>query len=95
MRLVPLPLALTAAIAACSSLPPPPNQDRGAVAYDRSTRTLWLNGRETYHVPPSVNTVGLRLARTAVVTWEQRGDRREVVRYSVEEYRDFPGLGPD
>ena len=87
MRLVLLSVFLAATLAACANMPPPPNQEYGPPSFDRSTRTLYLNG-EAYYVPPSVNTVRLEYATMITATWEQQGDRRVLTRYSVDEWSD-------
>lgn len=78
-------------LASCAALPPQPNQAYGPPSYDRSTRTLYIQG-QAYDVPESINTFDLRRASMVLVDWEQQGDRRVVQRYSVTEYRDMFGL---
>ena len=69
-----------------TAIPAAALEDSGAPAFDRSTRTLFVDG-QPYHLPQSLGTIRLAGADYVFVTWEQQGDRRVVQRYSAE-YED-------
>lgn len=79
---------LLASLAACEVPPQSGNVVSGFPAYDSRTRTLWVNGREDFYLPPSVGAARLANADRINVTWEQQGDRRVVRNYTVESTRD-------
>jgi hypothetical protein len=57
--------------------------DTGVPAYDRSTRTLYVNNAE-YYLPTSLSTVKFWDADKVTVNWELQGDRRVIKGFSVE-----------
>lgn len=59
------------------------NEVHGTAAWDRTARTIWVNGRESYYVPENMNTVGLRNADRVTLTWVEQDDRRVVQNFSA------------
>lgn len=57
--------------------------------YDRSTRTLFVEGY-AYYIPQSVNTIRLWDADKVALTWSRQGGRRVVETISVQREDDRP-----
>ena len=80
MRFIVLPLILMASLVAGAAHAA---TAYGPFAFDRATRTLFVNG-DAYYLPEGMGTSRLRGAKRVEVTWQQQGDRRVVTRYSAE-----------
>lgn len=88
MRTLALPLVIAAALTACApTAVPSGNHSTGIVAWDRSGRTLYLNGSESFSVPADVRTNGMQNGDTVSVTWQQQGGQRVATSVRVERRR--------
>lgn len=80
-------LAVAVFLAGCAAPTQTGNRDSGIAAWDRSARTLWINGSESFIVPAGVSTNGMMNGDTVTVTWEQQGNQRVATRISVDRRR--------
>lgn len=88
MRSIAVSLIVALGLAACGAPTlQSGNRSIGIAAWDRSSRTLWLNGKESFSVPAGTSTNGMLNGDTVSVTWEQQGGQRVATSVRVERRR--------